>query len=39
MLTGDDAVDIVTIGKFVLFCVYLIFPFIVCHRLKQIAKK
>ncbi len=39
MLTGNDATDIVIIGKFVLFCVYLIFPFIVCHRLKQIAKK
>ncbi len=38
-MTGNDSQDIVIIGKFVLFCVYLVFPFVVMHRLKQIAKK
>jgi len=38
-MTGNDAEDTVTVAKFVIFCVYLVFPFVVMHRLKQIAKK
>ncbi len=35
-MSGNDLQDIATLGHFVLFVVYLFFPFIVCSRLKKI---